>query len=518
MIRTFGNKWTILLLTTVLTVALAGAAAAQGPKWVGAFFIKGKIGLKWLAFEGATEYKISRKIGSGSFEDITTTDKTQYFDTNITAGETHVYKIIAVDAAGAETHSVEKSVRVPASRASAFKPPEWSGIRQDLRSLLLNWDRVPGGIAYNVMRSTTEGGPYELVGNVSVGKYIDRDVEGGTHYYYVVTAMNEEFEETGYSEERGMRFGLSAEERAAQAQVEEIVLDPLNLTFLFALTEAESGSALAMPADVAVNSKGDIYVTDTKNMRVVCYDASGKHKFNFGQATARGLRDNPPEGTFQQPMPLFIDKQDMVYVGDNGNHNIQVYKADGGFDHQINVDCGDKFKPFRPNGFHVFDDGRIVSSDAGNHRIVFLDPDGKITLDTPGGKDSEGTSIAMSFPCGVAVAGDGVISVVDQMGARVIQFDADGNYQGYFGGVGRGYGQFGRPKGITLAPDGRIWVTDGMANTVQVFSPEGEVKSAIAGTIEEGVHLGAPRGLVVSADRLYVVARSVNSVLVFKIS
>ena len=57
----------------------------------------------------------------------------------------------------------------------------------------LNWSPSIGAASYNVYRSTVEGGPYTAVsdaGTVSGSQYTDVNVNSGTTYYYVVTAVN----------------------------------------------------------------------------------------------------------------------------------------------------------------------------------------------------------------------------------------------------------------------------------------------------------------------------------------
>jgi len=55
----------------------------------------------------------------------------------------------------------------------------------------VSWDIVPGATTYNLLRSTTSGGPYTLVagniGGVNLG-YVDNTVTNLIMYYYVVTA------------------------------------------------------------------------------------------------------------------------------------------------------------------------------------------------------------------------------------------------------------------------------------------------------------------------------------------
>jgi hypothetical protein len=56
--------------------------------------------------------------------------------------------------------------------------------------ITLNWDTITGATGFNVKRSTTLGGPYETIANVSGTSYVDTNVTNGTTYYYVVAAVN----------------------------------------------------------------------------------------------------------------------------------------------------------------------------------------------------------------------------------------------------------------------------------------------------------------------------------------
>ncbi|MDB6063807.1 MAG: alpha-rhamnosidase [Pedosphaera sp.] len=57
------------------------------------------------------------------------------------------------------------------------------------RWVTLSWTTVPGATGYNVKRSTTPGGPYTTLANVTVGSdYVDSTASNGTVWYYVVSA------------------------------------------------------------------------------------------------------------------------------------------------------------------------------------------------------------------------------------------------------------------------------------------------------------------------------------------
>ncbi|MGS2764711.1 LamG-like jellyroll fold domain-containing protein [Sinomicrobium sp. M5D2P9] len=56
---------------------------------------------------------------------------------------------------------------------------------------MLDWDEVTGASSYTLKRSTTSGGPYEVVAtNLNVNQYTDNGLENGTTYHYVISAAN----------------------------------------------------------------------------------------------------------------------------------------------------------------------------------------------------------------------------------------------------------------------------------------------------------------------------------------
>ncbi|MEE8518038.1 MAG: hypothetical protein V3S98_02810 [Dehalococcoidia bacterium] len=68
----------------------------------------------------------------------------------------------------------------------------------------LNWDDNPEAElqGYNVYRSTTAGGPYDLLAAVvSISSFVDTGVTNGTTYYYAVTAVSKGSTESSLSSE-----------------------------------------------------------------------------------------------------------------------------------------------------------------------------------------------------------------------------------------------------------------------------------------------------------------------------
>ena len=501
-------------VTACLLLSAFAVAHAAPAKLLAAVLVKGQIGLKWSKVEGVDTYVVYRKAAEGDFVKVAAVSEDRWFDTDLTPGVTYRYRIGTTAPGAKEEFSEEKTVAVPAAAAGKLTPPNWVGLRMEQDKLLLRWDPVPTAVAYNVYRSEKSGSGYEAVGNEQGTRHAAKEglVQGKT-YYYVITALNAEFEETAYSEERSIKYGASAEERAAAESDKQTVLEKVNLKELFSFTEAGPGHTMNQPADVYLNAKGDIYVTDALNAEVHCFGPDGAHRFSFGRKALPNEKEKLPDGTFLLPFSLAVDAQGDVYVTDVDRHDIQVFAADGTFRRRITVDTGQGKEPLHPNGIAVLDDGRMIVTDAANHQVLFLDAAGKV-LHAVGSRGFEPSQF--NFPDEVVVTPAGIVCVVDIINCRVQEFTKDGKFVRMFGSVGQSAGTFARPKGIAVDEKGRLWVADGMSGMIQCFTVEGEVKAAI-GTKDDGLRFVSPRGMYFRGGKMFVVSRIPNRVSVYAI-
>jgi outer membrane protein assembly factor BamB len=498
-------------LIIVIFIISSFAAAQDGPKLLGAFFVKNKVGLKWTPVPGATEYIIYRQTNGADFVKITSTDKTNYFDTGISAGDKYVYKIAAV-VNGAELEGSTKSVNIPASISLFSAPKDLIG-REDSRGdgIALKWEKVSGAIAYNILRSTTQGSGYEVIGNTSNTKHVDKEnMVRGTVYYYVVTAMNDEFEESPNSAEFSIKFGLSEEEIAALEEAQKtIFLDSIDLDLAFEITEAD-GTPMSNPTNFAFNTGGDIYIIDSNNKRIICTDSNGKPKFTFGNGMYEDQKDSPPDGAFLFPFAIDVDNKGNVYVTDVMVNDIQVFTADGKYVKRIRITLEGDQKPFRSNGLVVFDDGKILCSDVGNHRILILDNNGTIL-----NQFNAGAKFLANYPNGVAMIDDETFVFANPVLGQVVISKMNGDVIKVFGQPGTDAGMFARPTGVWVDESGLIWVTDNMGATIQAFNQEGEVKIAFRDDklIKDNAKILKPRGIVVKNGVIYVVNGATSKLL-----
>jgi fibronectin type 3 domain-containing protein len=78
-----------------------------------------------------------------------------------------------------------------------------AGVPAPQHSVDLSWNasQSSGVIGYNIYRGDTTGGPYSRINTPleASTSYTDAVVSGGATYYYVITAVDDNSQESGYS-------------------------------------------------------------------------------------------------------------------------------------------------------------------------------------------------------------------------------------------------------------------------------------------------------------------------------
>ena len=150
-----------------------------------------------------------------------------------------------------------------------------------------------------------------------------------------------------------------------------------------------------------------------------------------------------------------------------------------------------------PHGIHIDSDGNVWITDAQGprdnapetaglgHRVIKFSPTGEVLLELgEAGVAGDGTDHLLNTPCDVITAPDGSIFVADGHGgqnnnappetvARIVKFDAEGNYITHWGGLGSEPGQFRTPHGLAFDSRGRLFVADRGNVRIQIFDLEG---------------------------------------------
>jgi DNA-binding beta-propeller fold protein YncE len=228
---------------------------------------------------------------------------------------------------------------------------------------------------------------------------------------------------------------------------------------------------LATPYGLAVDSKGMLYVVDTKVGAVFVFNPESKDT----QLIKHGV-----DAKFGRIFGLAIDDADRLFVSDGFYNHVLVFGAN----HKLEAQFGEGIMN-DPAGLAVDTDNRFLYvANTGSDEVLVYDAD-TFKLLRKIGKSGEGHTLTspgnFSKPTNVAVDKDGNLFVTDTLNDRVEVFDADGLFIRAWGKNGDGVGQFARPKGIAVDADGHVWVADAALNRLQVFTPEGQVLLALGG-------------------------------------
>ena len=205
---------------------------------------------------------------------------------------------------------------------------------------------------------------------------------------------------------------------------------------------------------IAVAPNGHTFITDETSHQIHVFDEQRKHIRSFGQYGSGN-------GQLKYPSGIAVDADGLVYVCDNGNCRIEIFRRDGTFVKQFGV--GDLSYP---RGVTV-NNKQVYVADNGNHRISIFTLEGQL-IHTIGSRGSGPGQF--KCPSAVAISPDGDMYVTDTTNHRVQVFSPDGVFQREFG-----KGQLKRPLDILITADGHVLVAGSVYNRVVIFNTTGQV-------------------------------------------
>jgi len=154
---------------------------------------------------------------------------------------------------------------------------------------------------------------------------------------------------------------------------------------------------------------------------------------------------------------------------------------------------------------------RTYIADTDAHRVVVLDPSGKVILSWGTKGDQPGQ---FKYPSGIALDERGSVYVVDGDNGRIQAFDGKGIFLRSFGTSGSGPKQFSDPGGISVA-GGLVYVADAGNRRVQVLTTGGIFVGQITFADKKDA-MKSPVDVAVDArGRILVLDAGANKVRVF---
>jgi len=114
----------------------------------------------------------------------------------------------------------------------------------------------------------------------------------------------------------------TADEKSANQQNVKIFAIDGKLLGHIGIGYGDAPGAFRFPTYVALDSAGDLFVTDTLNNRIQEFDPNGKYLRTIG-----GNGDTP--GSFGRPKGVAVDTFGDVYVADSAWSNVQIFNRNG---------------------------------------------------------------------------------------------------------------------------------------------------------------------------------------------
>ena len=216
---------------------------------------------------------------------------------------------------------------------------------------------------------------------------------------------------------------------------------------------AATSALLDSPAGVAVDGAGNIYIADTRNHRIRKV-SGGTITTIAGTGVAGFSGDNGPavSATLNNPTALVLDSNGNLYIADTDNHRIRKIT------------------------------GTAISTVAGSGEQFFS------------GDGAAATAAGLDSPNGVAVDGAGNIYIADTRNQLIRVVNTSGAISTLAGSGTKAYAGDGgtaasaslaRPRGLSVDAQGNIYFADSDNNTIRLIANTGTITTA-AGNGSQG--------------------------------
>ena len=328
----------------------------------------------------------------------------------------------------------------------------------------------------------------------------------------------------------------------------------------------QSADFLSSGNGIAVDMRGDLYITERSDDSIKKIDSKGDLLVAFGS-------EGEGRGQFDDPGGMTTDRQGHIYIADSDNHRVQVFHVTGSQkpamtvhtqsppaiefdsllkaekaitdlfyvpakglyvlsqeqDHILRISSPNQVygrKGRKPGEFDdpmaltASPDGVLAIADTGNDRVQLLDPEGAVLYQF--GKSGEKTG-QFDEPAGIAISKKNLIYVADTENHRIQIFNKDGIFLTSFGQESEKItpqtpekGKFNTPKSLAINLQHQVYVLDANNHRVQMFEEEGQFIKVIGSKGREPGQFLEPIDITVDEqDNLYVADRGNHRIQVF---
>ena len=312
---------------------------------------------------------------------------------------------------------------------------------------------------------------------------------------------------------------------------------------------AATESTIFHPSSVVTDTAGNVYVADTLHHRIRMIDPSGLVSTvagtgDWGFSGDGGLAT---AARLSHPYGLALDSEGNLYVSDSGNHRVRridsgsrtIETVAGTGEIGFSFDGGPAVAAqlASPQGLAADDAGTVYMAESSTSRVRRIDSVTGI-IDTVAGTGDRGysgdggpaTEAMLQHPFGVAVDMSGNLYVADTWNHRVRRVDAStglietlagGSAQGDTGdGEAASEALLDTPMAVAVDEAGNVYMTDSSNHRIRKIDAVTMAIDTLAGTGERGysgdggaatdARLTAPRGITADGSGTVYVADTWN--------
>ena len=279
--------------------------------------------------------------------------------------------------------------------------------------------------------------------------------------------------------------------------------------------QVATAAQLNQPLGLALDGAGSLYISDYENDVVRRVDPSGQISTvvgNYALGTGYDGDNGPATGAkLNLPAGLAIDSAGNLYIADSGNHVVRKVDSShnittiagqcltaacaGGFSGDNGPATSALLKT--PMGVAVDPAGNLYIADYGNHLIRKVDASGIITTiagdGTPayGGDGGAPTAAHLNYPYAVALDSAGNLYIADRDNNVIRKLDVAGNISTVAGKYSAGAGfsgdngaatdaQLSGPMGVATDKAGDLYIADHYNNVLRKVDTQGVI-TTVAG-------------------------------------
>ncbi len=216
-----------------------------------------------------------------------------------------------------------------------------------------------------------------------------------------------------------------------------------------------AGIKVAYPMHVRLNSKGDIFVLDGKQRRILRLSAAGESKGNFEP-------EGVPAPATWVPKNFAIGADDTVYILDVFSSRVLVVSPEGKFQRQIGLPTTDGFF----SDLAVDPQGSIFVLNSVTATVYSAAPGENAFSEL-----MKGLKDYVTFPTALT-ADKQYLYIVDQFGSGLVVLGKDGSFKGRKLRLGWKEGELHYPSDICMNEKGEVFIADRANNRVQMYRKE----------------------------------------------